>query len=127
MNDLNLWKTIQVSFIIVIYFQNIKHISLAMSLSVNALINQIAFNYVTSNYSTNVSFKVSTVADIAFRAPWYQFPISQQKLFGLIIQQSQKSIQLTGYGIITCSMETFLKVCIDCKFILIISLIRLLL
>lgn len=117
----------QVSSITVIYFQNIQNISLAMALSVNALINQIAFNYVTSSYSSNVSFKVSTVADIVFSAHWYQFPTAQQKLFGLVIQQSQKSIQLTGYGIITCSMETFLKVCIDCKFILIFSLIRLLL
>lgn len=87
-----------------------------MALSVNALINQIAFNYITCNYSSNILQKVSTVADIAFHAHWYEFPDAQQKLFRLVIKRAQKPIYLNGYSIISCSMETFLAVGSNMKF-----------
>lgn len=82
-----------------------------MALNVNALINQVIFNYVTCNYSTNVVEKVNTVADIVFDAHWYEFAAAEQKLISLVIHRTQKSIQLTGFGIITCSKETYLMVC----------------
>lgn len=81
-----------------------------MALNINALLNQVLFNYVTCNYSTNVAVKVSTVADIAIDANWYNFPVADQKLFPFVIQRSQKQIRLSGYDIFTCSRETFLTV-----------------
>lgn len=84
--------------------------SLAMVLNVNALLNQILFNYVTCNYSTNVLGKMSEIADIVFDAHWFTFPVDHQKLFPLVIQHTQKQTRLSGYQIITCSRETFLSV-----------------
>lgn len=81
-----------------------------MALNVNALINQIVFNYVTCNYATNVTGKLSTVTDIVFDANWYEFPVVEQKLIPLVIHRTQKQIRLTGYNIITCSRETFVTV-----------------
>lgn len=86
--------------------------SLAMALNVNALLNQILFNYVTCNYSTNVLGKMSEIADIAFDAHWFTFPVDDQKLFPMVIQRTQKQTRLSGYQIITCSRETFLSVCL---------------
>lgn len=86
--------------------------SLAMALNVNALLNQIVFNYVTCNYSTNVLGKLSEISDIAFDAHWFTFPVDDQKLFPVVIQRTQKQIRLSGYKIITCSRETFLSVCV---------------
>lgn len=95
--------------------QNLHNFSLAMALNVNALLNQIIFNYVACNYSSNVMEKLTSVADNVYDAHWYEFPNAQQKYFRLVIQRSQKKILLTGYGVITCSMETFLAVCLASK------------
>lgn len=83
-----------------------------MALNVNALINQLVFNYVTCNYSTNVVEKVNTIGDTVFDAHWYKFPALEQKFMSLVIQRTQKSVQLTGFGIITCSKSTYLLVCL---------------
>ncbi|XP_031636184.1 uncharacterized protein LOC116349071 [Contarinia nasturtii] len=88
--------------------QEISDFSLAMALNINALLNQVLLNYVTCNYSTNVALKVCTVADVAFDAHWYSFPVADQKLFPLLIQRTQKQIRLSGYDIINCSRETFI-------------------
>lgn len=84
-----------------------------MALNINALVNQILFNYVTCNYSSNVMSKVNTIDDLAFNAHWYAYPVADQKLFPLVIQRTQKPVRMTGYGVIICSMETFLAVCIS--------------
>lgn len=82
-----------------------------MALNVNSLINQVVFNFVTCNYATDVTDKMSTVDDIVFDANWYEFPVADQKLLPLVIHRTQKQIRLSGYKIITCSRETFVAVC----------------
>lgn len=81
-----------------------------MILGFNALLNQILFNFVTCNYATNVTQKIYSVSDLVYNVQWYRFPTNEQRLLILIIKRAQKIILLDGYGIITCSMITFLQV-----------------
>lgn len=41
---------------------------------------------------------------------WYELPFKQQKIILLSIQYAQYGVRLTGFGIISCSLATFLSV-----------------
>lgn len=79
--------------------------------NLNTLLIQILFNYVICSYASNVSAKLSSVSDIVYNSFWYKYPAELQKLLPLLTQRSQTPYIITGYGIINCSLDTFLLVC----------------
>lgn len=81
--------------------------------SLNNLLIQTIFCYVLCYFSTKMSFNASRFATITYDSTWYEYPVEQQKCIILMIKRSQKSFGLSGYGIISCSMATFLSVCLD--------------
>lgn len=96
-------------------FQTVSELNFSVILNLDALLNQIIFNYITCNYASNVTTKLSSVSDIISNSFWYLYPIDVQKLLPLAIHRSQLPFRLTGYGVITCSMATYLAVCISLK------------
>lgn len=47
---------------------------------------------------------------ITFTSTWYNYPVHDQKFIALIIQRSHKRFEFTGYGMINCTLATFLSV-----------------
>lgn len=82
----------------------------AVILNLNALLNQIVFNYITCNYASIITEKLSSVSIIVSDSKWYMYPLDVQKLLPLFIQRTQSQYRITGYGVITCSMATYLAV-----------------
>lgn len=48
--------------------------------------------------------------DVVYCSYWYKLPISQQKYFIMIIQFSQIERKFSGYGLIDCNFEMYMKV-----------------
>lgn len=78
--------------------------------SLNNLLIQTIFCYVLCYFSTKMSFNASRFAAITYDSTWYEYPVEQQKCIIFMIERSQRSFDLSGYGIISCSMATFLSV-----------------
>lgn len=85
--------------------------------SLNNLLIQTIFCYVLCYFSTKMSFNAGRFATITYDSTWYEYPVEQQKCIILMIKRSQKSFGLSGYGIISCSMATFLSVWPDIQLI----------
>lgn len=81
-----------------------------MIMNLNGLLNQILFNYVTCHYATNATQRVYSITDLVYASKWYMLPVNEQRLLILILNRAQKPPLLQGYGIITCSMASFLRV-----------------
>lgn len=51
------------------------------------------------------------IGDKVYESLWYQMPVDVQQLLILITAQSNTTFQLTGFGIVDCSLATLLSVC----------------
>lgn len=60
--------------------------------------------------SSEVTFSLLVIGDIYFECPWYHLHLNQQKLFILMIARSQRNFCFGGFGIVHCSLDTFLSV-----------------
>lgn len=69
----------------------------------SVLIPTFIYCYLSDNLATDTY----SVADIFYGFHWYRLPVQQQRLFTLIIRQSQKELRVTGFGVIDCSLAAF--------------------
>lgn len=76
----------------------------------DSFFTQILLNYISCYHANNVTVKSSSVADIAYDMRWYMFPVQEQRLIIRMIQRAQKPFHLMGFGIVDCTLATFLKV-----------------
>lgn len=67
------------------------------------------------HFSTQTSFRIASIGDIAYGANWYGYPPEVQKYLVMIIARSQEPIFFSGFGFIFCTMEVLLKVSVYCR------------
>lgn len=92
------------------FMQLIKNLSFGIMMSLNSLISQLVHNFVICYFANEVSVRSLDVADVVYDSMWYSLSIKNQKHLRTWIQRSQRSFFFDGFGIITCSMPTFLTV-----------------
>lgn len=65
----------------------------------------VAFVY--CYFGNRVTDKPIQFAQSAYETPWYSLPVKRQRGICLMIVYGKYEIYYTGYGILTCSLETF--------------------
>lgn len=53
---------------------------------------------------------MESIGDVLYCSDWYKLSISEQKYCIRIIEFSQISRKITGYGLIDCNFEMYMKV-----------------
>lgn len=100
--------------------QTFKEFNFNILLNLNSLATQILFNYISCYHANNLTLKSWSTSDIAYNTLWYTFPVDSQRSIMQMIQRSQKPFYLKGFGIVDCSLATFLnvrkkKICLFCS------------
>lgn len=98
--------------------QTIKEFNFSILLNMNSFFTQILLNYISCYHANNVTLKSSSVADIAYDMRWYTFPVQEQRFIIRMIQRAQKPFHLKGFGIVDCTLATFLNVNRNLKILL---------
>lgn len=49
-------------------------------------------------------------ADLLFESKWYDQHLVQQKIYGFMMQNAQRSYHYHGFGIMTLNLDTYVKV-----------------
>lgn len=66
--------------------------------------------YVYCYFAERVTEKAYDISDFVYETLWYKMPPKEQKLMKLIIVRAQKKFQMTGFGLIECSLVQLLTV-----------------
>lgn len=90
--------------------QNVHAMGIDILFAINCLFSESLLNYISCRYGGDVTECFSNIACIAYDSNWYRLSSNEQHFVGLIIQRAQIEFTLTGFEIVTCSMETFLAV-----------------
>lgn len=69
------------------------------------------------HFANSAADHVSAIGDIAYDLNWFEHPVELQKYVILMIARANERIAFSGLQFITCSMETFGKVCILIQFV----------
>lgn len=85
-------------------------ISFTLFLKLYVLVIYLTICYIYCRLSKNITEKSYEIGDVAYNSLWYEVLVKEQKMIILTICQSQRKFQLTGLGIVDCSLETFLRV-----------------
>lgn len=67
-------------------------------------------NYVLCYFASAILFDSFAIGDIAYDSMWYAMQSREQYIIQIIIHRSQNPVELNGFGIITCSLEAYMKV-----------------
>lgn len=76
------------------------------SLVVNSILTVLPYCY----FASTLIDRLEKMPTQIFISNWHLLSLTQQKKISLMIGFAQRRRRFSGYGMITCSMETFLKV-----------------
>lgn len=62
-------------------------------------------------FANLVTDRVSMLSDSVYDLNWFDQPMEMQKYIILMMARSQERVYFSGFGLISCSMEIFGKVC----------------
>lgn len=69
------------------------------------------FNSFYLCFSANfVSNAVESIGEIAYDGNWAEYPLICRKYVLLMILRSQRPVYFTGFKIVSCNLETFVRV-----------------
>lgn len=71
---------------------------------------QCLMNSIAGHFADNLNDDLEYVGEMAYDLNWYKMAQKDRAIVQWLIHRSQKSIRLSGFTIIDCSMATFLKV-----------------
>lgn len=86
---------------------NDRIVSMAPFITCSVLI-LLAFTY--CYYGSRITSKPIHFAQTAYETPWYLLPVERQKEISMLIIHGEYELYYSGYGIVTCSLETFRQV-----------------
>lgn len=67
--------------------------------------------------ATVATTAIKGIRDVAYSFDWCQYPLDLRKYFILIMSRSQKPLYFTGFGMVRCTLQTYIKVMdIYCNF-----------
>lgn len=88
----------------------VKKINADIAMAMNTFLLSTYGNYFLCQYANSVTVSSLNVAIELYDLEWYKFGIAEQQLLRLWIQYAQRDFYFKGFGVITCSRETFLTV-----------------
>lgn len=78
--------------------------------SVHNLLAIVALNFICCYLSEQITEALGNIGDSFYESAWHDLPPHQQKLTALTMLRSQREFRLTGLGLISCSLDTFVRV-----------------
>lgn len=81
-----------------------------MILAINCLSTQCLLNIAACYYADHLEEDLIKVGSVTYNMAWYKMALKEREFLPWIIWRSQKTIKLTGFKIIDCSMATLMKV-----------------
>lgn len=82
------------------------HFLLAFAISFVTLVSAFIYCHLSEGMTT----KINDIDLIFYNVAWYELAISRQKSFIFIIRRTQNEFQLTGLGLVDCSLRVFTAV-----------------
>lgn len=64
----------------------------------------------TCLHATTTIDNLSELSQIAYNSIWYKLPVEQQRMIILMICYAHRHRVISGFGIVNCSREGFMKV-----------------
>lgn len=64
--------------------------------------------------SENLTLDLSEIGDVFYNCSWYELSVKQEKWFILPIRRCQKTFDISGLGIVECSLGVFASVIFCC-------------
>lgn len=61
--------------------------------------------------ATSSTFDIAHIGNIMYSSKWYEYPPSVRTHLVLIMARSQIPVFFTGLKLISCDLETFMRVC----------------
>lgn len=77
---------------------------------ITAVVNLLTQMVVYCTFSENMTNDLFDTGDIFYESPWYELPISLQKLYFFPIIRLHRVFRLSGLGVIECSLRVFASV-----------------
>lgn len=77
-----------------------------------AIITSIVWPYSFCSFAASATKRISNVSYTAYDRKCFDLPVKLQKYVILIIGRSKEAVQFTGFGLLDCTLEIFLKVSI---------------
>lgn len=81
-----------------------------MVVSLNTSIPNIVYTGIYCYFGTKITTKFLEYGEVAYFTKWYNYPVKYQKYFILLISEGQKDVSFSGFGLINCSVGSFLMV-----------------
>lgn len=63
--------------------------------------------FVYCYYGNRVTSRPIQLAQSVYETPWYLLSVRRQKRINMMIRHGEYELYYSGYGIVTCSLETF--------------------
>lgn len=70
----------------------------------------VATLFVLCFSGTLLTERLGQIGDAVYEATWYELPLKYQIHVRIIMMRSQREFELTAAKLITCKLETFVKV-----------------
>lgn len=92
------------------FLQEISTIGINLFFCLCSLTASLTFTFVLSYSGNSATLNLHHIGDIVYNSKWYEYPPSLRKNLILIMARSQNFSYFTGYQIIRCTLEVFMKV-----------------
>lgn len=66
--------------------------------------------YPFCKHGSEIPYMFASVGDLVYDSDWYKRPAYQQRYFQMVIAISHVPRKVSGYGIVDCNYETYMKV-----------------
>lgn len=90
--------------------QMLEHVTIQALRPIAFTIVPIFILFLLCYVGTEVSSKVTCVANSAYNMDWYNFPLKLQTFVLLIMIRGQEPFYLSGCGLMSCTLNNFLQV-----------------
>lgn len=81
-----------------------------LTLGLNALVAQTAYTWTLCYYASEMSAKINLFALETYASAWYNCTVAEQRIICMILTFGQQEVRFSGFGIIYCSLQTFVTV-----------------
>lgn len=97
-----------IAFTLLFLDQSKDQINYNMILGMNCLCTQSLLNFIACYFADRLEEDLLEIKDVTYNLLWYKFAYKEREFLPWIIRRAQKSIRLSGFTIIDCSLATFM-------------------
>lgn len=108
----NVFKINLNELILLIFFQQLRHIELSITTVIMAIIASTLILFLYCFFGKIASESSMGIANLLFQANWQALPLKLQKYFIIMIANAQIPLYYHGFGVAVLNLETFTKVLI---------------